>query len=272
VPILNTKAVGLYYEVSGSGAPVLLIQGVGVVGRGWLPQVKELSEKFQVITFDNRGIGQSVNRNADLTIECMVADTLNLLDHLKLKSAHIVGHSMGGTIAQKLAIDHPEKVKSLSLLCTFSRGRQAIQLNSRIFWLGIRTRVGTKKMRRKAFLEILYSKRFLAEVTSFDELSLQTGKMVGRDLADAPPIIMRQLKALSQHDSLADLSKLSGFPTLVVSSQEDPIAQPKFGLDLASRIPGAKYIEIENASHGIVLERPNEMNKILSDFMIGINV
>ncbi len=269
MPILKAKDVDLYYEVSGAGDPVIFIQGVGVVGRGWSPQVKELSEKFQAITFDNRGIGQSVNRSGDLTIESMVTDTVALLDHLQLKSAHIVGHSMGGTIAQEFAIQHPERVKSLSLLCTFSQGRQAIQMNSRIFWLGLRTRVGTKKMRRKAFLEILYSKKFLSGVDSFDLLSAQTGSIVGRDLADSPKIILRQLKALSRHDSSEKLSKLVGIRTIVVSSKEDPIAKPKFGQDLARRIPNAKYLEIEDASHGIVLERPQEVNKILSNFING---
>jgi pimeloyl-ACP methyl ester carboxylesterase len=269
--ILNTKDVDLYYEVSGTGDPVLFIQGVGVVGRGWSPQAKELSKKFQVITFDNRGIGQSVNRSRDLTIESMVTDTVALLDHLNLKSAHIVGHSMGGTIAQEFALQHPRRVKSLSLLCTFSQGRQAMQLNARIFWLGLGTRLGTKKMKRKAFLEILYSKKFLDGVNAFDELAEQTGSIVGRDLADSPPIIMRQLKALSRHDSSEKLSKLAGIRTIVVSGKEDPIAQPKFGQDLARRIPNAKYIELENASHGIVLERPNEVNNILSSFIIGIN-
>jgi pimeloyl-ACP methyl ester carboxylesterase len=80
---------------------------------------------------------------------------------------------------------------------------------------------------------------------------------------------MRQLKALSRHDSSEKLSKLVGIRTIVVSSKEDPIAQPKFGQDLARRIPNAKYFEIEDASHGIVLERPQEVNKILSNFING---
>ncbi len=263
MPILKLSDVDLYYEVLGNGEPIVFIQGVGVLGQGWRPQATPLSEKFNTITIDNRGIGQSVLRSQNLSIETMAGDVLAAMDHLGIKSAHIVGHSMGGSIALELAVRFPKRVRSLSLLCTFLIGKQALKLNSRIFWLGIRTRVGSRQSRRNAFLQILFSKKYLAGGINLKSLADITGRLVGRDLADSPSIIMKQLKALSRHNRFSELKGLAHIPTLVVSAKEDPIALPAFGLELAANIPGAKFILLENASHGIVLERPDEINNLL---------
>jgi len=125
MPILQTKNTPLYYEITGEGSPVLFIQGVGVIGEGWRPQVNGLSRKYRTMIFDNRGIGKSQPCAARLTIEDMAQDTMALMDEAGWKRAHVVGHSMGGLIAQQLALDHPSRVRSLSLLCTFAEGREA---------------------------------------------------------------------------------------------------------------------------------------------------
>lgn len=265
--LISKPNLDIFIRVEGQGPAVLFIQGVGVIGHGWEPQTKELSKYFKTITFDNRGIGKSIYKGKEFSIETMVQDVNLILNELGIKSAHIVGHSMGGVIAQKLAIDHPALVKSLALMCTFSKGSQAMQLNARSLWLGLRTRVGTRAMRRKAFLEMLFSSKYLTNQTSLNELTAHTCEIIGRDLADSPPIIMKQLKALARHDSSLELGKLSNIPTLVISGNEDPIARPEFGSDLARRIPGASFMSLENASHGIVLERPDEINKILIEFI-----
>src|SRR4026207_1474276 len=116
----------LHYRLTGRGAPVLLIQGVGVVGGAWQPQIDYFaSSKYQTPVFDNCGIGRSLPCRGPITIEAMSEDAKSLMDHLKWESAHIVGHSMGGVIAQQLALSHPTRVRSLSLLCTFARGKEA---------------------------------------------------------------------------------------------------------------------------------------------------
>lgn len=263
MPILKSSDVEIYYETSGSGDPIIFIQGVGVVGAGWAPQVRTLEKKFNAITLDNRGIGKSGSSPKPLEITIMATDVLSVMDHLKVKSAHIVGHSMGGSIAIELALLAPERVRSLALLCTFAKGRQATQLNSRIFWLGLRTRIGSKKGRRKAFLEILYSRNFLRSHSNLENLAEETGRIVGRDLAISPPIVMKQLSALSRHDRSKVLGKIGNIRALVVSAAEDPIARPEYGRELAAKIPGAQFIKIEKASHGIVLERPDEINALL---------
>lgn len=256
----------IFYTVAGEGDPVLFIQGVGVVGSGWLPQTNELSKKYKTITFDNRGIGQSPLKYGEFSIESMAWDAFSVLDELGIKAAHIVGHSMGGVIAQQMALYHPERICSLSLLCTFAKGKQALKMNPRMLWLGIKSKIGTKRSRRSAFLQMLYSKNYLANHPSLDQLAQETGQLIGRDLADSPTIIMKQLKALSQNDLSSNLDKLQSIPTLLISGTEDPIARIEFGRELAHCIPGSKYLEWANASHGLVIEKHNEVNSELMRF------
>ncbi len=234
---------------------ILFIQGVAVTGSGWTPQVRELSRDDRCLTFDNRGIGASVHVTGPITIEAMAEDARNLMDAAGWESAHVVGHSMGGVIAQQLALDAPARVRSLSLLCTFARGKDAARLTPRVVWLGIRSRVGTRGMRRHAYLDMLYSPGHLAGA-DLDALAAQTGEFVGRDLADSPPILMKQLRALGAHDASARLRELAGIPTLVLSGELDPIALPEYGRALAASIPGARYVEVAGQSHGVVLEKP----------------
>jgi pimeloyl-ACP methyl ester carboxylesterase len=102
-----------------------LIHGTGACGSVWNPQVAGLHEDFTCATFDNRGIGQSEADVTSLSITEMADDAVTLLDHLRWDSAHIVGHSMGGLIAEQLALAVPERVRSLALLCTFASGKEA---------------------------------------------------------------------------------------------------------------------------------------------------
>src|SRR4051812_41788837 len=109
-------------EGKGHPEPILFIQGIGVTGSGWQPQIEYFKKSHDVICYDNRGIGQSAPSTEALTIRGMADDARIIMDSVGWSSAHIVGHSMGGVIAQQLALAYPERVKSLSLLCTFSRG------------------------------------------------------------------------------------------------------------------------------------------------------
>jgi len=115
----------LSYAIVGTGPPVLAIQGAGLIGRGWKPQFDGLSHQFTFVTFDNRGIGGSSRGAGDLTIERMADDARAVADAAGLDRFHVLGHSMGGLIAQHLALTSRDRVKSLALLCTFADGRRA---------------------------------------------------------------------------------------------------------------------------------------------------
>jgi len=264
MPRLKLNDATLHYELEGHGEPVLFIQGCGVTGSGWQPQVDELSKNFQCLTFDNRGIGRSTTSATHLSVEQMAKDAQALMDAVGWKSAHIVGHSLGGVIAQQLALDAPHRVRSLSLLCTFSKGSEGGRITPSIVWLGLRTRLGTRAMRRRAFLRMLFPQEFLASV-AIDELAESLAPVLGRDLADTPPIMMKQVRALAAHDCTAQLHQLSGIRTLVVSAKKDPIALTHFGQLLCLHIEGSRYVEIPQASHGVTIQEPALINNLLSD-------
>lgn len=268
VPILDLPETSLSYAVSGVGIPVLFIHGVGVSGSGWKPQVDALNTNHQTAVFDNRGLGLSTPCRGPITIEAMARDARALMDHLGWTSAHVVGHSMGGIIAQQLALDVPDRVRSLSLLCTFARGKDGARLTPWILWMSLRTRIGSRSMRRRAFLELILPPSDVpAAAGEVDRLAAQLAPLIGRDLADQPPILMKQVQALGRHDASSRLAALAEIPTLVGSAERDPIAPPRFGRQLAACIPCARFELFKDASHAVVLQRPAQVHDVLLPFL-----
>jgi pimeloyl-ACP methyl ester carboxylesterase len=256
----------LAYTVRGEGPPVLLVQGVGVAGAGWTPQVDALSRRFRCLAFDNRGMGMSQPPGARVTVEQMAEDARALMDAEGMRSAHLVGHSLGGLVALHLALSSRERVRSLSLLCTFARGRDATRLTASMLWLGLRSRIGTRRMRRGAFLRIVMPPSALAGANP-DELAARLAPLFGHDLADQPPVAMKQLAAMRAYDATPRLAELAGIPALVASAARDPIAPPSSGRAIAAGIPGARYVEFANASHGLPLQLSGEVNALLLEHL-----
>ena len=250
------------FEVRGTGPPVLLIQGVGVHGEGWRPQVDELAARYTCLWFDNRGMGRSQPVGAPVTVRQMADDARALLDAAGWERAHVVGHSLGGPIALELALMARPRVRSLALLCTFATGRAAAPLTLRMLRLGLGSRVGPRRMRRRAFLGLVMSPETLAE-NDVDALADRLAPLFGHDLADQPPITGAQLRAMRAADLTTRLRELEGVPTLVVSGAYDPIAPPRLGRALAVGIPGARYVEFPDASHGLPIQFPECVNALL---------
>src|SRR5262245_21861901 len=141
--MIEHRGCRLAYAVSGQGPPVVFIQGTGVHGSGWGPQVEELAAHYQCLSFDNRAIGASQPMGAKITVEQISEDARALMDAQGWKTAHIVGHSLGGLVALHLGLSARSRVRSLALLCSFSRGSDATSLSWQMFWLGLRTYLGT---------------------------------------------------------------------------------------------------------------------------------
>ena len=263
---LMTRGARVSYSRTGTGPAVLMIQGVGAIGNVWRPQIEALRDRFTVITFDNRGIGRSSIDDGALTIEAMADDALAILAAEGIDQYHVVGHSMGGLIAAQVALVSPRRVRSLALLCTFPEGRSGSRPTLAMMGTAIRTRIGTRRMRRHAFLELVISKDRLRHADR-DQLAASLGELFDRDLADQPPIIMRQLRAMSRFDPMWRLRCLAGVRTLVVSGEDDRIALPQYGRTLATAIPGSTYIELPNAGHAVPIESPALINQLLMQHM-----
>jgi pimeloyl-ACP methyl ester carboxylesterase len=256
----------LAHEVSGEGPPVLFVQGVGLHGRGWTPQVEALSAEFRCLAFDNRGMGQSRPASRRLSVEQMADDARALMDAQGWEAAHVVGHSLGGLVAAELALAAPARVRSLSLLCTVARGRDATRPTGRMLWIGLRSALGPRRWRRRAFLEVVLSpvERVRGDL---DEAAARLEPLFGHDLAVRAPGTMGQLRALRAYDATPRLGRLSGVPTLVLSAAHDPIAPPRYGRALAAAIPGARYVELPDAAHGAPIQCADGVNVLLRDHL-----
>lgn len=268
MPRLAHDGADLFYQTRGSGGPaILFIQGIGVGARGWTPQTTPLAERHRTLAYDHRGIGQTpLPPGCSLSIEQMAADARALADAAGWDSFHVVGHSMGGVVAQRLALTSPEQVKSLTLLCTVARGSDAVPFTARTLAMALRTRIGPRARRRRAFLEMLYPAAHLAAIDR-DALVAELSDLFERDLADQPPILMKQAMALRAHDCRSELAALGGVPTMVVSAAHDPIAPPRFGRELAALIPGATYTEIADASHALPVHKAADINRRIEQFI-----
>jgi pimeloyl-ACP methyl ester carboxylesterase len=263
---LEHRGCRISYEVRGEGPPVLLIQGVGVHGGGWQPQVDALAERYTCLSFDNRGMGQSQPAGAPITVEQMTEDAVALLDAEGMGAAHVVGHSLGGLISLHLALTRRERVRSLSLLCTFANGRDAAPLTLEMMLLGLRSRIGPRRARRRAFLRIIMPPKAIALAGS-ELLAERLAPLFGHDLADQPLVVGPQLAAMRAYDAHPRLHELADVPTLVVSAERDPIAPPRLGQALAAGIPGARFVEIPDASHGVPIHPPDKINALLLDHL-----
>lgn len=259
---LDHKRCQLAYRLQGNGPPVVFIQGTGVHGDGWRPQVDELQSSYTCLTFDNRGMAHSQPHQGPLTVPQMADDVRALMDHVGWETAHIVGHSLGGLIAQCFAIESPKRVRSLALLCTISRGKDAASPSWGMIWTGLRTMIGTKPMRRKAFCEIVLPPSLWPD---WKEWSPRLEPLFGHDLATQPPIAMKQLGAMQKYDATKHLKSISHIPTLLVGCQYDRIATPAIMDRLATHFPDGRYVRFQDAAHGVPIQCSSQINALLRE-------
>jgi pimeloyl-ACP methyl ester carboxylesterase len=237
---------------------VLFIQGVGVQGAGWRPQTDDLAAGYTCLTFDNRGMARSQPAGAAITVAQMADDARAVLDAERVAAAHVVGHSLGGPVALQLALDARDRVRSLALLCSFTGGRTAAPLTPRMAWLGLRARVGTRAMRRRGFLRLVLPPGATADAGALAAL-------FGHDLADQPPVVGAQLRAMRAADLTDRLGELAGLPALVVAAAHDPIAPPRAGRAVVAGLAGARYVEVADASHGLPITHAGLVNGLLRE-------
>lgn len=196
----------------------------------------------------------------------MASDALAVMDAEEIDRFHLGGHSLGGVIAQEIALRAPQRVQSLALMCTFARGRQGARITWDILVAGLRTKIGTRRMRRRAFLELVMPEAHLEALPDVDAYARELEPLFGHDLADQPAVAMKQLRALGRYDALERLASLD-VPTLVVAASGDRIALPSFGRELAGAIPGARYVEIDDAGHGVTIHRAEVVDDLLRDHL-----
>ena len=198
MPRVELAGTELHYERAGTGEPLLLIQGMSANHLAWgRPFSEPLERDFEVISFDNRGMGLSGRVSEAFSIAEMAADTAGLLDALEIESAHVLGISMGGMIAQELALAHPEKLRSLTLGCTYCGGEGAQLMNPDDF-RGLLDALGSGDQDRvfRAMYELNLSPGFRAEESRYADFAAMAGAL------SAPrETIGLQMQAIVAHDT-----------------------------------------------------------------------
>jgi pimeloyl-ACP methyl ester carboxylesterase len=254
--------IGMHYVQSGQGEPLVLIMGLGADHTSWGFQVPALSQAYRVIAFDNRGAGQTDQPDVPYTIRGMAADTVGLLDALGIDRAHVAGASMGGMIAQEIALTYPDRVLSLQLHCTIARP-DAYLLTTGRAWLKMRAALSREEFAR-ALTVWLFSPTTFRERPEFIEALLQNA--LANPYPASPTGYRRQSEAVAAHDTLDRLRQIR-CPALVTVGADDVVTAPRFARAMCERIPHAELVTFENAGHAHFLEAVGDFNRVCLDFL-----
>ena len=261
MPSVDAAGTELYYERAGEGEPLLLIQGMSATHVTWgRPFLKELERSFECIVFDNRGIGLSGPAEMPFSTADMAADTAGLLDALGIESAHVLGISMGGMIAQELALAHPERIRTLALGATYCGGPEStLMAREDQKMLGAAMASGERDQVHRAMWEINLSPGFRAEVSRYAAFVEMATAL------KAPlPVIVQQMRACGAHHTSERLAEIS-HPTLVIHGDADRLLGPNNGREVAALIPGARLEMLEGVGHMFWWEQPRHSAALVRD-------
>ncbi len=259
---VDANGLSLYYEAHGDGEPLLLIMGLGQDTTAWALQIPAFAEHFRVVAFDNRDAGRSSQADGPYTIADMARDTAGLMDALGLERAHVLGASMGGAVAQELALRWPDRVGRLVLACTmgqFARFR-AFPLEPAKF---IKAHDPGGEVFLTEILVWCMTHRFLTNAQAVDQM---LSRLRAAPFPQTPGAFARQVEAARTFDALDRLGAVEA-STLVLVGDQDILTPPWAARELAEAIPGARLQVLEGAAHGLFWECPGQANRAVLEFL-----
>jgi 3-oxoadipate enol-lactonase len=252
----------IHYEVTGrpGATPILMIQGLGASKNAWNLQRIAMATRFRSISLDNRGAGRSDKPKQPFTLEQMADDAIAVLDAAGVETAHVVGASMGGVISQIIAVKYPDRVRSLTLVCTACRNhpwRQEL-LQS---WAQTAEEKGMIEVGKEAAQWVMSPRSFRRLVPAFTWMG---------PLAALRPrhSFVSQIQAIldTREDLVDELSSITA-PTMVIVGNQDILTPRGDSEEIAERIPNAELVVISGAAHGLMMEHSTTFNKILIEFL-----
>lgn len=274
------NGINIYYEVHGSGEPLLLIEGLGYSSWMWYKQVPILSKTHKVVIFDNRGAGNTDKPDSEYTIELMARDAAGLLKEMGIESAHVLGVSLGGYVAQELAISEPDMVRDLVLVSTNSGPGKLVTGKSPFLngflklWGFLPTAFDASRgpvrleyamsgeERMRYGLSLAFSEEY------FKNNSDEIDRIMKWRLENPQPEYAwrRQLLAGIGYDSSLRSGEIKS-RTLLVNGAQDRVVSPESALKLSKRIPDSTLVVLEGAGHLLFIERPEEFNAHVLGFL-----
>ncbi len=259
MPQVSVNGVEIHYEDVGDGPPVLMLSGLGGAARSWGPNIDAFGERFRVIAADHRGTGSSSRPDDGYTIEAHATDMAELLRFVGTGPAHIVGSSTGGAIAQMMALEHPDVVRSITLVSSWARDdeffRQQFAVRKRVLLeLGPQAYADTSAL-------FLFSPEFFAT----DPGAVRAWRERSSSDPGAVEIMAKRIDMILAFDVWDRLPDV-GAPTLVLVGAADGCTPPHYSRQIASRIPEAR-LEVIEGGHLIYKERPGEFRSVVMRFL-----
>ncbi len=262
MPFQKVNGIQIYYEEYGQGFPLLLIQGLGYPSGMWFLQISEFSRHFRTIIFDNRGVGKTDRPNDEYTVALMASDAAELLRALGVSRAHVAGVSLGGYIAQDLALSQPELVDHLVLLATSCGGPQYLELTKSL-WEEVAALASLPPA------EIFRRGMALAVTQNF---FTQHPEWIDRSVAIRMENIQPFYALKRQSDAAMDFdsrqrAQMIRQPTLILAGSQDRVMPLTLTRELAGKIPGARLNISPEAGHLLFLEKAEEVNRLILKFL-----
>jgi pimeloyl-ACP methyl ester carboxylesterase len=257
---IHTGELELWVERRGEGPDVLLIAGLGDPAEAWQPQLDGLADRYCLTALDNRGAGRTPLGDRPLSAATMADDAAALLRALGVPAAHVAGFSMGGAIAQELALRHPGLVRSLVLVSTYARPDALFGSQLR-FWRWLAEAAPSERAFFEAFYTWVYTPRAHADGMVEQIVEEALAFPHGQSLA----AFQAQVDACLAHDTAERLSQIAA-PTLVLSSELDIILPPRFGRFVAAEIPNARFEVMPGEAHQPFQEVPDAFNARVDAF------
>ncbi|HSD09444.1 MAG TPA: alpha/beta fold hydrolase [Candidatus Binatia bacterium] len=259
MPYAENDGARIYWEEHGEGEPVLLIMGLGATLDLWYRLLPELSASHRAILLDNRGVGRSAVPDPPYSIPQMADDAAAVLDAAAVDTAHVIGASMGGVIAQELALRHPNRIRSLVLACTTCGGPDAVPAEPEIRDALVNRATMTPEEGIRALVPFTYHPDTPRSRVEEDlEIRLRRYPSTKGYLA--------QLQAVLGYETYGRLGAVR-VPTLVLHGEDDQLVPAGNARDLARRIPGARLVLIPSASHILFSDQPEAVNRAILKFL-----
>jgi 3-oxoadipate enol-lactonase len=256
---VENQGAKLYWDEQGQGEPVLLIMGLGYPSSLWHRTRPVLAQHFHTVAFDNRGVGLSDVPPGPYSIATMASDADAVLDAAGFPSAHIFGISMGGMIAQEFALQYPARTRSLILGCTSAGGPSAVRAERKVSDI-LMVRGMTLEQAREAILPYIYDATTPREKIE-EDVSLRRRWLPSLEGYTA------QLQGILAWESYSRLAQITA-PTLVIHGKSDALVPPGNGELIAGRIPGAKLVLIDHASHLFFTDQTHAAHKEILEFLL----
>lgn len=266
MPQLYANGIQIAYEINGTGIPLLLIAGLGYDRRMWQQMVPELAHHFQVITFDNRGVGDTDKPSGAYTADMLAADTLGLLDQLGIEKTAIMGHSMGGFVAQAFALNYPQRLSHLILSATNFGGPHHIPISAEALHVLLDT-TGDQIARLQRGIRVSTATGFMERHPEVVEAWLEHRRQNPLDMVAYQSQMAIGIGLLSEVACFEQRLAAVQVPTLILFGEEDRVVPTGNAQLLSSKIPNSELLILARAGHFFPYEVPAQANAAIIQFL-----